>query len=104
VRSLLGGQLGTSIKVQETTFSPRLRLGWAHEFNTDRSATASLSTVLPGSTFTVFGARPASDALVMTAGIDIDLGRAVRIFAQFDGDFAATARSYSGTGGIRLIW
>jgi len=104
VRSTLGGQFGTSFQANDdTVLSPRLRLGWAHEFNTQRTSTAALS-LLPGATFTVTGAPPAADALILGVGVDLDLSRMVRVFAQFDGDFASNTTSYGGTGGIRLFW
>ncbi|MBS0548343.1 MAG: autotransporter domain-containing protein [Proteobacteria bacterium] len=104
VRSTLGGQFGTSFQANDdTTLSPRLRLGWAHEFNTERTSTAALN-LLPGATFTVTGAPPAADALIIGLGLDIDLSKMIRVFAQFDGDFASTTASWGGSGGIRLFW
>ncbi len=105
VRSQLGGQIGSSFALgEELVVSPRLRLAWAHEFNTERSVTATFNSLLPGSPFSVAGAQAASDALVLSAGVDIDLTSRVRLYAQFDGDFASNAQSYAGTGGIRLFW
>lgn len=105
VRSLVGAQMATGLQFgRETLLSPRLRLGWAHEFNTDRSATMTLATLSPGNAFTVQGARPAADALVVRAGFDLDFGRSVRVYAQFDGEFGGTARSYGGSAGVRLVW
>ena len=74
-----------------------------HEFNTNRSATVALS-LLPGAPFQVTGAQPNADSLQVGAGLELELGRMVRVYGQFDGDFAANARALSGTGGIRLVW
>lgn len=105
VRSTLGAQFVTAIHANDDNMlRPWLKLGWAHEFNTNRSATATLSTVLPGAPFTVTGAQPLADALIVRTGFDLDLGNMVRLYGQFDGDFSGNARSYAGTGGIRLIW
>jgi uncharacterized protein with beta-barrel porin domain len=105
VRSTLGGQFETAIKASDdNVVRPRLRLGWAHEFNTNRSATVTLSSLLPGAPFQVMGAQPAPDALLVGAGLDIELGRMVRLYGQFDGEFSSNARGFSGIGGVRLIW
>ncbi len=105
VRSTLGMQFVTAIHANDdNVLRPWLKLGWAHEFNTNRSATATLSTVLPGAPFTVTGAQPQADALIVRAGFDLDLGNMVRLYGQFDGDFSGNARSYAGTGGVRLVW
>jgi outer membrane autotransporter protein len=104
VRSVLGLQLETAIGAADSAVvKPRVRLGWAHEFNTNRSATVALS-LLPGAPFQVTGAQPVADSLVVGAGLEVELGRMVRIYGQFDGDFASNARSFSGTGGVRLVW
>jgi uncharacterized protein with beta-barrel porin domain len=105
VRSTLGGQFETAFTAtDDAVFRPRLRVGWAHEFNTSRTATVTLSSVLPGAPFQVTGAQPAADALVVGAGFDLELGRMVRLYGQFDGEFSSNARAFAGTGGLRLVW
>jgi outer membrane autotransporter protein len=104
VRSALGMQFETAFEANDGVLvKPRLRLGWGHEFNTNRSATVALS-VLPSAPFQVSGATPNADALLVGAGLELELGGMVRIYGQFDGDFSGNARSVSGTGGIRLVW
>jgi uncharacterized protein with beta-barrel porin domain len=105
VRSVLGAEFATTFApTEDLVFRPRARLGWAHEFNTYRASTASFAALGPGVPFTVQGASPASDAVVVQAAVEVEVGRMFRIYGQFDGDFASTARSYAGTGGIRLVW
>ena len=105
VRSTLGSQFAHTFTVDDrTTVTPRLKLAWAHEFNTERNMTAAFSTLGAGQIFTVAGARAASDAQLVTAGLDVDIGGMVRLYAKFDGDFSGQAESWSGTGGIRLFW
>ena len=105
VRSTLGAQFETSIAADDgNLFRPRVRLGWGHEYNTNRSATVSLSSVLPGAPFQVTGAQAAADSLVVGAGFDVELGGMVRLYGQFDSDISSNARAFAGTGGVRLIW
>ena len=92
IRSTLGAQFETAITAtDDAILRPRLRLGWAHEFNVYRTATASLGALLP-------------NALVVGAGFDLELTRMVRIYGQFDGEFSDNARAFAGTGGVRLVW
>lgn len=104
VRSVLGLQFETTISGGDSAVvKPRLRLGWAHEFNTNRSATVALN-LLSGAPFQVTGGQPNADSLLIGAGLELELGRVVRVYGQFDGDIASNARGFSGTGGIRLVW
>jgi outer membrane autotransporter protein len=104
VRSFLGGQATTTLRLGERLrVSPRLRIAWAHEFTNDRQVNASFLAI-PGAAFTVSGARPARDAAIVGAGVDVALGRNVAVFAQFDGDIAAGASAYAGSGGVRFSW
>ena len=105
IRSTLGAQFETAITAtDDAILRPRLRLGWAHEFNVYRTATASLGALLPNAPFTVQGAQPSPNALVVGAGFDLELTRMVRIYGQFDGEFSDNARAFAGTGGVRLVW
>jgi outer membrane autotransporter protein len=104
VRSVLGIQFETAIAASDSAvLKPRLRLGWGHEFNTNRGSTVALN-LLPGAPFQVTGAQPNADSLLVGAGLELELGRMLRVYGQFDGDFTGNARGYSGTGGIRLVW
>jgi outer membrane autotransporter protein len=105
VRSTFGGQFETAITAtDDAILRPRLRLGWAHEFNTNRTATVTLGSVLPNAPFQVTGAQPAPDSLVISAGFDLELTHMVRLYGQFDSDLAYNARAFAGTGGLRLVW
>lgn len=102
VRSQLGGEVATTFRVGDrVTVTPRLRIAWAHEFVTDRQVNASFQT-LPGSTFAVEGARPARDAAIVGAGVDIGFARNIGFFARFDGDLAPGGSAFAGSGGLRI--
>jgi uncharacterized protein with beta-barrel porin domain len=105
VRSTFGGQFETAITAtDDAILRPRLRLGWAHEFNTNRTATVTLGSVLPNAPFQVTGAQPAPDSLFISAGFDLELTHMVRLYGQFDSDLSYNARAFAGTGGLRLVW
>ena len=105
IRSTLGAQFETAITAtDDAILRPRLRLGWAHEFNVYRTATATLGALLSNAPFTVQGAQPSPNALVVSAGFDLELTHMVRLYGQFDGEFSDNARAFAGTGGVRLVW
>jgi uncharacterized protein with beta-barrel porin domain len=105
VRSTFGGQFETAIMAtDDAILRPRLRVGWAHEFNTNRTATVTLGSLLPNAPFQVTGAQPAPDALIVSAGFDLELTHMVRLYGQFDSDLSYNARAFAGTGGLRLVW
>ncbi len=105
LRSVLGVDVTTAFRADDdAVFRPRLRLGWAHEFDTYRASTATFLALGPGVPFTVQGAQPAPDALVATAAIEVELGGMLRLYGQFDGDFSGVSRAFAGTGGVRLVW
>src|SRR5262245_28350153 len=102
--TFLGVQLDTRLALANGMFwSPFLRAAWVHEFNPDRSIANSFVSV-PGTLFTVDGARAWSDALKVNAGTRVALNQYASLFASFDGEFANSGQSYAGRGGIRFSW
>jgi outer membrane autotransporter protein len=104
VRSTLGAQAATTLQLGErTTIMPRLRAAWAHEFNDDRQVGASFLSI-PAAAFTMNGARPSRDAAIVSAGVDVGIGRAVALYAWFDSELTGAGNAYAGTGGLRVSW
>jgi uncharacterized protein with beta-barrel porin domain len=101
--TFLGVQLDTRLTLYNMVWSPFVRTAWVHEFRPDRSITGSLVSV-PGTLFTVDGARAWSDALKVNAGSRLALNQYAALFASFDGEFADSGHSYAGRGGIRFSW
>lgn len=104
VRSELGLQLMSPFFVQVfAPMVPRVRVAWAHEFQTDRSVSASLTTS-PATPPVAQGMRAARDALIVSAGMHVLLGHQISGFAQFDGEWSAGSHFYAASGGIRVTW
>jgi len=82
--------------------TPR-NFGVRGEFNADRQVGASFLSI-PGAAFTVNGARPARDAALVSAGVDVGIGRNVTVYAQFDSELAGSGNAYAGSGGLRVSW
>jgi uncharacterized protein with beta-barrel porin domain len=83
--------------------APYARLSWVHEFEPDRRVSAAFVT-LPGASFTVNGARPASDAARLDTGAKLMFRGGLALFANFTGEWSDHTHSYAGSGGFRYAW
>jgi outer membrane autotransporter protein len=80
--TFLGVQFDTRwARANGTVWSPFVRAAWAHEFSPDRSITGSFVSV-PGTLFTVDGARAWSNALKVNAGSRFALNHYASLFAS----------------------
>ena len=102
-RSELGLRSDRSIALQDGVLALRGRLAWAHDFNTDRSIAATFQT-LPGASFTVNGAKPASDAVLTTASATMNWTSGWSAGLTFEGEFSDVTSSYGGRGVVRYTW
>ena len=82
---------------------PMVSLAYLHEFAPQRNLQNGF-IALPGSTFLVSGARPSTNAAQTKAGFELDMGRGIGLFANFDGEFSDLERVYGGKGGVRVTW
>jgi outer membrane autotransporter protein len=103
-RSELGARFDRLLALNPSAvLSLRARLAWAHDWVSDPTLAAVFQT-LPGSSFIVNGATPAKDSALASAGTELRLANGVTLLAKFDGQFAAHASSYAGTGTARYTW
>ncbi len=72
------------------------RVAWVHDFNRDRTATATFQT-LPGATFVVNGAPAPADVALASLGARAALGHGWTATGQFDAEVGAGWNSYGGT-------
>ena len=84
-------------------FTLKAKTAWAHDWNTERAATASFQA-LPGASFTVNGARPSAEAALVSLCGAMDWGKGWTVSANFDGEFSANSQIYGGKGAIRYVW
>jgi uncharacterized protein with beta-barrel porin domain len=102
-RGELGARFDKAMPLKDALLTLRARTAWAHDWNADRTATATFQT-LPGATFVVNGAQPAANAALISAGADLAWGNGWTVAANFDGEFSSTTRSYAGRGTLRRTW
>ncbi|MBI2738779.1 MAG: autotransporter domain-containing protein [Rhodospirillales bacterium] len=99
----LGVQLDARTEINSRPLTGWLRTSWVHEFLADRSVTAGFQ-VLPGSTFTVDGARAASDAARFDFGATYAVGSQTSLFANGNVELSNRGQSLAGTIGLRIVW
>lgn len=103
VRSELGLRGDKAFAVADGTLTLRGRVAWAHDSNTDRPVTPTFQS-LPGSSFTITGAKPAADGTLVTAGAEMKWRSGWSVAGSFEGEFSRTTDSYAGKGAVRYAW
>ncbi|MGC1562677.1 MAG: autotransporter outer membrane beta-barrel domain-containing protein, partial [Bradyrhizobium sp.] len=81
----------------------RGRLAWAHDWDSNPSLAAAFQA-LPGQSFIVNGATPASDLALVTAGAELAFRNGIALSGKFDGEFASRVQTYAGTVTLRYRW
>jgi uncharacterized protein with beta-barrel porin domain len=102
-RSELGAKFDKAMLVQGGVFTLKAKTAWAHDWNTDRSATATFQA-LPGATFTTNGAQPSANAALVSLGGEMKWHNGWTVAANLDGEFSRTTASYSGKGSVKYAW
>lgn len=100
-RSELGVQIDVTSAVAGLPVTGYVRAGWAHYYRRDASVSATI-TGLAGSGFAVEGAKPARNAALVAAGLDLRIGKNVTLGARFDGELSGPANRYGGSAQLRV--
>jgi uncharacterized protein with beta-barrel porin domain len=101
--TFLGAQLDGETMVNTRPLKGWFRAAWVHEFLPDRGVTAGF-TVLPGSTFSVDGARAASNAARLDLGVKYAVGAQTSLFANSNVELSDRGQSVGATVGLRIVW
>ncbi|UCI06863.1 autotransporter domain-containing protein [Mesorhizobium sp. B1-1-8] len=102
-RSELGLRADKSFALNDATLTLRGRAAWAHNFDPDRSISATFQA-LPGASFVVNGAAQARDAALTTASAEVKFANGLAFAATFEGEFSGVTASYAGKGTLRYAW
>ena len=102
-RSEIGIRTDKSFALTNAVLTLRGRFAWAHDFDPDRAAAATFQA-LPGASFVVNGATPASDAALATASVEMKWRNGWSVAAAFEGEFSPVTTSYAGKGVLRRQW
>jgi uncharacterized protein with beta-barrel porin domain len=101
--TFLGAQLDGETMVNARPLKGWFRAAWVHEFLPERGVTAGF-TVLPGSTFSVDGARAASNAARLDLGVKYAVGAQTSLFANSNVELSDRGQSVGATVGLRIVW
>nr|WP_249808477.1 autotransporter outer membrane beta-barrel domain-containing protein [Bradyrhizobium sp. 87] len=102
-RSELGVRADRSWAMPNAILSLRGRAAWAHDFNPDHAINSTFQA-LPGASFTVNGARQASESALTTASLEMKWMNGWSAAGTFEGEFSEVTRSYAGKGVVRYAW
>jgi autotransporter-associated beta strand protein len=102
-RSELGFRTDKSFVVGDAILTLRGRAAWAHDFDTDRSVSATFQS-LPGASFVVNGAALAPDSALVSASAETKWANGWSVAATFDGEFSDVTASYAAKGVVRYAW
>jgi uncharacterized protein with beta-barrel porin domain len=81
----------------------RTRTAWAHDSWSGVAINAAFQTV-PGSGFTVFGAVPAANSLLASAGAEIAFKNGFSVDCWLDSELAQSSQTYSGNARLRYAF
>jgi uncharacterized protein with beta-barrel porin domain len=102
-RTELGFRTDKSFAMADVILTLRSRFAWVHDYDPDRSISATFQT-LPGASFVVNGAAQASDAALTTASIEMKWRNGWSAAATFESEFSDVTSSYAGKGVIKYAW
>jgi autotransporter-associated beta strand protein len=102
-RSELGARFDYAMPMRDSILTLRGRAAWAHDHGNDRIANAGF-LALPGTAFTVNGATPDANALLVSAGAEQAYQNGFAIAGTFEGEFSGNTESYAGKGSVRYRW
>ena len=102
-RTELGVRTDQPFVMQDGVLIFRTRLAWAHDYDPDRSISATFQT-LPGASFVVNGAAQAADSALTTASIEMKWRNGWSVAGTFEGEFSNVTASYAGKGVVRYQW
>jgi outer membrane autotransporter protein len=105
LRSVLGAQVGGALDLGwREKLSVRLRLGWSHEYaDTARPVSASFAGA-PTAPFTVYGAAPQRDGVVLGLSADTEVARGANFFLRYEADISGQNSSHALIAGLRATW
>jgi fibronectin-binding autotransporter adhesin len=102
-RSELGSRFDNLQVVGGMPLILRAKIAWAHDWVSNPSLSATFQA-LPGANFVVNGAAIPANSALTSAGAELRISPNWSLMASFDGEFAKTSQTYTGTGTIKYLW
>lgn len=79
------------------------RVAWVHEFWRENSVVAAFQS-LPGSTFSVQGAAPFTNAALLAAGARWNFANGLSVHGKVEGEFASHVTTVNANAVLRKVW
>ena len=102
-QSELGARFDNTQSLGAMTLNIHARAAWAHNWVSGWSVTALFQSA-PGAGFTINGIKPPGDSALTTLETELRLNPNWSVAARFDGQFANSLQTYSGTATLRYSW
>ncbi|MBS0535702.1 MAG: autotransporter domain-containing protein [Proteobacteria bacterium] len=102
-RGELGIRLDRVASVEGQRFTLKAKAAWSHGWTASHAATATFAG-LNGATFTVYGARPASDMALVDFGGELELSQRWMVSLKYEGGFSRQSAANAGKLGVRYRW
>ena len=104
IRTELGARIKWTIPIHDdASVALRARAAWAHDFRSEQRIDTAFQA-LPGSTFTVNGAEPARNSLLLSTSAEISFNSGFALAGSFEGEFAENSQTYRGTARLSYRW
>jgi subtilase-type serine protease len=106
-QSLLGSvglRLKRSFAFGANQMTIEARSRWQHEFLDDRMVLDASFIGAPTANFVVQGPRIARDSAVLGAGLSLQAGRRLTLFADYEVRLNSDVTAHTATAGLRLTW
>jgi fibronectin-binding autotransporter adhesin len=105
LRSVLGTRLGGALDLGwRDKLAVQVQLGWSHEYaDTARPVSASFAGA-PTAPFTVYGAAPQRDGVVLGLSADTAIARGTNLYLRYEADISGENSSHAVIAGVRAAW
>ncbi|WP_417310815.1 ice-binding family protein [Devosia sp.] len=104
LRTEIGTRVDWSTDLQSgDTVTLYASAAWAHEVRTGDDVTATFQA-MPGAPFTIAGATPAADSILVEAGAEVLLTTGLALTGTIEAGLSSNAVSYGATGGVNYSW
>jgi autotransporter-associated beta strand protein len=100
LRSELGAQVDGTVRLGSVPVQGYLRASWAYYMTRDASMAVGFAS-LPNAGFTVRGARPDTNAALLSGGVEMPIAAGLTLGARVESEFSGNVTQVAGTARLR---
>ena len=103
LRTNLGGKISYATQLKGITITPEVRVSWQHEYLDSTQSIGSRFANAPETGFTAYGPTTGRDSALVSAGISLQLSRAISVYSYYDGQVGRQNFSSNNvSGGVKI--